>query len=137
MNLARTARLGILLLLSGCSTASFTAREAATGSPALEIAGFVIRNELAFPVTDVLIEVPATGAFGGCGNILPRSDCRTSFEQVDYAANAMIVRWKEYGQQHQTPEFVIDVPDGLDPAVPAWIEVRIYMMGQAGATLIQ
>jgi len=101
------------------------------------IAGMVIRNELPFPVTDVMINVPATGAFAGCGNILPRSECRTSFEAVDYAGNALLVSWKEYGEPHQIPEFIISIPKDLDAERPAWLEVVIFAMGQAGARLIQ
>lgn len=97
----------------------------------------VIKNGLAFPVKDVMITIPATGAFAGCGNILPRSECRTGFEAVDYFANAMIVSWTEYGKPHQTDEFVIEIPESLDRGQPVWLEVVVFAMGQAGATLVQ
>ena len=102
----------------------------------LEIYGIVIRNELAFPVTDVMIEVPATGGFAGCGNILPRSACSTKFETVHYHADPMRVSWKEYGNPHQTDEFVLRPPQ-TNPAGRFRVEVRIYAMGQAGAALIE
>jgi hypothetical protein len=124
-----------LTVLQGCSSVPVEAQEAEP--PGLSIDGMVIRNELPFPVTDVLIDVPATGAFAGCGNILPGSDCRTSFESRDYGRQALIIRWKEYGESHQTGEFVIDVPDELDRTRPAWLEVVIFAQGQAGASLIQ
>ena len=101
------------------------------------IQGIVIRNQLAFPVTDVMILVPATGNYAGCGNILGGSDCRTTIEAVDYYANAVVISWKEYGQPHQTDEFVIRDPDHLVPDKPAWLEVIIFAMGQAGAKLTQ
>ena len=101
------------------------------------VEGIIIRNELAFPVTDVMINVPATGAFAGCGNIMARSACRTTFEAVDYYANKMVISWREYGQPHQTGEFVMKQPDNLDPGRAAWVEVSIFSMGQAGARLIQ
>jgi hypothetical protein len=100
------------------------------------IDAIVIRNELAFPVTDVLIEVPATGGFAGCGFILPRSEC-TTFEAVDYRASPMRVSWKEYGEPHQTDDFVLRPPLESNPNEPFRVEVRIYAMGQAGATLRQ
>jgi hypothetical protein len=103
----------------------------------ISIDAIVIRNELAFPVTDVLIEVPATGAFAGCGNILPRSECSTSFEAVVYRANPMRISWKEYGQPHQTDEFVLQAPASMEAARAARVEVRIFAMGQAGAVLKQ
>ena len=131
-------RLALLLcvaLVAACAApGNTTGRAESTG---IVIQGIVIRNELAFPVTDVRIDVPATGDFAGCGNILGGTECRTSIEAVDYRANAVIISWKEYGTPHQTGEFVIRVPDHLDPARPAWVEVIIFAMGQAGARLIQ
>jgi hypothetical protein len=121
-------------LLVACA---LPAPENAKPEPAgIEIDGIVIRNELAFPVTDVMIEVPATGAFAGCGNILPRSACSTKFEAVIYSANPMRVRWKEYGKPHQTDDFVLQ-PQQPGSAGPFQVEVRIYAMGQAGAVLIE
>lgn len=103
----------------------------------LVIEGMRIRNELAYPVTDVMIEVPATGAFAGCGHVLPRSECSTRFETIDYLAHAMVVNWKEYGAPQKTDEFVVKVPEGLDRGRPAWLEVVIFGRGQAGAKLTQ
>jgi hypothetical protein len=97
----------------------------------------VIRNELPFPVTEVMINIPATGVFAGCGNIMQRSECRTSFEAVNYAGNALVVSWKEYGKPHKTGEFVINLPEDLVAGRPAWLEVVIFAMGQAGARFIQ
>ena len=124
-----------LTAMQGCSPVPVGAQKQEL--PGLRLDGMVIRNELPYPVTDVLIEVPATGAFAGCGNILPGSDCRTSFESRDYQHQALIISWKEYGESHQTGEFVIDIPDELDRARPAWLEVVIFARGQAGANLIQ
>jgi hypothetical protein len=122
-------------VLHGCAS---TTSEPERAEPAdVVIEGMVIRNELLFPVTDVMVNVPATGAFVGCGNILQGSECRTSFEAVDYSGNALVVSWKEYGTQHQTDEFVVDVPRNLDAGRPAWLEVVIFAMGQAGSRFIQ
>jgi hypothetical protein len=68
---------------------------------------------------------------------MARSACRTTFEAVDYYAHKMVISWKEYGQSHQTGEFVMKQQDDLDPGRPAWVEVSIFAMGQAGARLIQ
>ena len=122
-------------MLAACAAPGGDAEQPeATG---LVIQGIVIRNELAFPVTDVRIDVPATGAFAGCGNVLGGSECRTAIEAVDYRANGVVISWKEYGQPHKTDEFVIRIPDQLDPARPAWLEVIIFAMGQAGARFSQ
>ena len=124
-----------MVLGTSCATNSGDREQAEpTG---IVVAGIIIRNELAFPVTDVMINVPATGAFAGCGNIMARSACRTTFEAVDYYAHKMVVSWKEYGQAHQTGEFVMQQQDDLDPGRSAWVEVSIFAMGQAGARLIQ
>jgi len=121
--------------IASCTTIS-DGREQAEPTGII-VEGIIIRNELAFPVTDVMINVPATGAFAGCGNIMARSACRTTFEAVDYYAHKMVISWKEYGQPHQTGEFVMKQQDDLDPGRPAWVEVSIFSMGQAGARLIQ
>jgi hypothetical protein len=105
--------------------------------PALSIAGMIIRNDLLYPVTEVMIQVPETGDFAGCGNILPESDCRTSFQTVDYSGNAMVVSWKEYGQEHSTREFVVEPGRDIDASKPAWLEVTIFAAGQAGARFVQ
>lgn len=105
--------------------------------PVLAIDGIVIRNELVYPVTDVMIEVPATGAFAGCGNVLPRTACANAFPGVDYRSNAVLVRWREHGIAHSTGEFVIEIPDTLRPGEGAVVEVVIFAPGEAGARLIQ
>ena len=135
-----TGALRILVLLSGLCLFSCSSTQVKTQPnrlPEVVIEGMVIRNELLFPVTDVMISVPATGGFAGCGNIMPRSECRTSFEAVNYAADKLLVSWKEYGEPRQTGQFVIEIPKNLVPGQPAWVEVVIFAMGQAGARLVQ
>ena len=124
---------GVCAVLSAC--ASVPPSDGQFPDPSFVISGVVIRNDLPYPVTDVLIEVPATGAFAGCGNVLPRSECSNSFQHVDYRANAVIVSWKEHGQPHQTGEFAIELPDGASPGDEFLVEVIVFSPGQAGARL--
>jgi hypothetical protein len=124
----------LLLTLQSCVVASVQDPVSPIG---VSIAGMVIRNELLYPVTDVMINVPATGAFAGCGNIMPRSECRTSFETVDYSGNPMVVSWKEYGQPQTTGDFVVEPGEGIHSFGPAWLEVTIFAAGQAGAKFIR
>ncbi len=134
------SRAGSLTLLCATLLAACAAPVAENGGheeAGIVIDAIVIQNELAFPVTDVLIEVPATGGFAGCGFILPRSACSTTFEAVDYRASPMRLSWKEYGEPHQTDEFVLRPAPEADPNQSFRVEVRIYAMGQAGATLRQ
>ena len=121
-------------LLSACSPVTVSE---INPLPALSIAGMIIRNDLLYPVTEVMIQVPETGDFAGCGNILPESDCRTSFQTVDYSGNAMVVSWKEYGQEHSTRDFVVEPGRDIDASKPAWLEVTIFAAGQAGARFVQ
>ena len=134
------ARLGGLvalsLLVSACATDALESALEPTPPPLL-IEGVVIRNQLPYTIADVMIEAPATGAFAGCGNIIPRTDCSTSFPETDYQGNAVLIRWREHGEAKQLPEFGIEVPDDLEPGVPAWVEVVVFAPGQAGARLIQ
>lgn len=129
----------LLLLLLPCLLAA-CASQGAEQEPfidsGIKIEGIVISNELVYPVTDVMAEVPATGEFAGCGNILPRSRCSTSFPAADYRGNAIVVRWAEYGEAHSTDEFVIKVPKDMTPGSIAWLEVIVFARGQAGARLI-
>ncbi len=129
------AGLGAAAILQGCATA--TASDSKVSQPGVVIEGIEIRNELAYPVTDVMIEVPATGAFAGCGNLLPRSGCSNAFEGVDYRSTAVVIRWKERGAAHSTGEFVIKIPADLQPGRPAVVEVVITAPGEAGARLVQ
>lgn len=129
------AGLGAAAMLQGCATAATGGDK--VGQPEVVIEGIVIRNELAYPVTDVMIEVPATGAFAGCGNLLPRTACSNAFAGVDYRSNAAVIRWKERGAEHSTGEFVIEIPAELRPGTPAVVEVVIFAPGEAGARLVQ
>lgn len=122
-------------LLAGCAAVP----EDQSGEPQGEyvIAGMVIRNELVYPVTDVMIEVPATGAFAGCGNIMPRTACSTTFERIDYRRNALVVSWKEYGQPRQTDAFILQIPQTARPGDAFLVEVSVFAPGQAGARLVE
>lgn len=123
-----------LFLLSACSPVTVTEIES---RPDVWIAGMTIRNDLPYPVTAVMIKIPATGAFAGCGNILHQSACRTSFEAVAYSGEDMLVSWKEHGQEHSTKEFALE--PGIDIMVdkPVWLDVTIFAPGQAGARFAQ
>jgi len=126
--------LACVLMLAACASAPVAE---VSSRPAVSIAGMIIRNDLLYPVTEVMINVPETGAFAGCGNIMPESSCQTSFETVDYSGHAMVVSWKEYGQSHSTKEFVVEPGKTIDVYKPAWLEVTIFAAGQAGAKFVQ
>lgn len=124
----------LLGLLQSCSTAE--PKPVQPESSGINIEGIIIRNQLAYPVTDVMVEVPATGDFAGCGNIFQRTACSTSFPAADYRRNAIVIRWKEHGEPQSTDEFIVTVPDGIVPGTNAWLEVIVFAKGQAGARLI-
>ena len=115
---------------------------ACTGAPereeavVAEIDGIVIRNDLAYPVHDVLAEVPATGGFAGCGMILRRSQCTIAFPAAAYRRNPLIVRWVEYGESHATDDILLEPPTDVGNPAGWWLEVVIFAPGQAGARLI-
>lgn len=124
----------IFLLLTACG--SLPAAGARAEPQAFVVRGMVIRNELPYPVTQVMITVPLTGAFAGCGNILPRTECSTTFQEVDYRGNPMVVSWREYGAAQQTDEFVVEPPESADPGRQLMLEVVVFAPGQAGARLV-
>jgi hypothetical protein len=132
----RSAVLGaVCCLVAACSTAGLGKSRPVESSVTVE--GVIIRNELVYTVNDVLIQVPATGGFAGCGNILPRSDCRTSFQAVDYRQNAIQVTWAEHGDPKRTDEFIVELPPDIQPGDAIWLEVVIYSPGLAGARFVQ
>ena len=124
----------VCALLIGCATGLHEERPSPGQS--VVISGVVIRNELPYPVTDVMIEVPATGGFAGCGNILPSSECSNTFQDTDYRFNAMLIRWSEHGQPHQTDPFNLELPPSASPGDAFNVEVIVFAPGQAGARLV-
>jgi hypothetical protein len=124
----------LLTVLSACAMSPEDG--AATADSGIEIAGIIIRNDLAYPVTDVMVEVPATRRFAGCGNILPRSQCSTALPEAAYRQNAITIRWREYGREHAMEPFVVRVPDSMPEGTVAWLMVLVYAPGQAGAKLV-
>ena len=124
----------VILAASCASTGPKTRQPADTG---VDIAGIVFHNALNYTVTEVMALVPATGGFAGCGNILPRSDCSTSFTSVDYRRNPILVTWREHGEAQATDEFTVDLPTGAGRDDSFWLEVVIYAPGLAGARFVQ
>lgn len=129
------ATLGLLYLLGAC--ASSPPRDGQAHSDGIEIAGIIIRNGLTYSVYDVMVVAPVSGAFAGCGNILPRTGCRTSFPARDYRKNPIVVNWVERGEPKNTDEIVAEVPEYAEPGDAFWLEVIIYAPGLAGAKLVR
>lgn len=123
------------LVLLACSTAEKA--EPVPPSSGIVIKGFIIRNQLPYPVTEVMLEIPATGGFAGCGNILANSYCESGFQQADYRANEVVVSWKEWGKPFKTEPFKLTVPADMVAGTLAAIEVLIFSPGQAGAKLVR
>lgn len=131
---AALARCGLCLtLLSACATGP--TREPQPAIPGIQVEGFVIRNELPYTLNNLMIEVPATGAFAGCGTIPPRSECSNTFEHVDYRGHAAVISWTEHGEPQTTDEFVVDLPDGVMPGDVFVLEIVVFAPGRAGARL--
>ena len=134
MTLRRCLLACLVSVVCGCAPVKHQVAESKDSG--IDIDGIIIRNQLLYPVTDVMVEVPATGDFAGCGNILGRSQCSTSFPSADYRQNAIVVSWKEYGEAHRTAEFVVKVPAAMQPGSSAWLEIIVFASGQAGARLV-
>jgi hypothetical protein len=128
---------GVLTLCLASACAGRVVEAPSDSGEGVEIDSFVIRNELPFTVTDVYIESPETGNFAGCGTILPKTECQNTFPARAYRRNGVIISWNELGVAQSTGEFVVEVPDGLQPGQATVLEVIIYSRGQAGARLIQ
>ena len=137
--LASKLRPGFLLatsvLVCACASNRTQAPDPTLSDMAIE--AIVIRNELAYGVTDVQILAVNTGRFAACGNLMAGTACRTDFETTALYAGKAVVTWKERGQPQTTGEFVIEAPEDFDPARPAWLEVIIFAPGDAGARIEQ
>lgn len=124
----------IVSLLAGACAA--TPESPPQTAPRLEITGIEIRNELAYPVSDVRVLVSATGEFVACSQIMGGTACQTSFPLRSYRGNAMRVTWNEHGEPQVLDDFVLKAPDWLAPGKPAWLQIVIFAPGDAGARLL-
>ena len=88
-------------------------------------------------VSAVRLLVPVTGNFVSCGNISPESRCATTFPETDYTGNPVEITWSQGGQIYSTGQFVIQLPDDLDPERPAVVQIVITGPGSAGAMIFQ
>ena len=98
----------MFLLAAGCAVTPENAPQAA--APRLEIAGIEIRNELAYPVSEVRVLVSATGEFVTCSQVMGGTACQTSFPLRSYRGNAMRVTWVEHGEPQVLDDFVLKAP---------------------------
>ena len=135
-NSFRAACVGALAagLLPACAAPPERAEE--VGGPAILVSGLEIRNDLPYPVDNVMIRVPATGAFAGCGSILSQSVCANRFEDIDYRNHPVSISWSERGQHHTTGEFRIERPEHRGPDTEYRVLVVVFAPGQAGARYV-
>ena len=122
----------VVLGLAACAPV----RDAGSRAPLAEIDGIEIRNDLAYPVYDVMIEIPSTGGFAGCGMILQRSRCATTFPSAAYRGETLAIRWTEHGEPQGIDDVVLEPPEGAGQAPRVRLEVTIFAPGQAGARLL-
>ena len=120
-----------MLLLVAC-----VSRPLDNTSP-LQIEGLVIENQTQMWVAAARLLVPLTGNFVSCGNISPQSSCATTFPETDYTGNPVEITWSQGGQIYSTGQFVIQLPDDLDPDRPVVVQVIITGTGSAGAMILQ
>ena len=119
------------LLLMTCASMSVE------NTPPLQVEGLVINNQTQMWVSAARLLVPVTGNFVSCGNISPQSSCATTFPETDYTGNPVEITWSQGGQIYSTGQFVIQLPDDLDPDRPAVVQIIITGAGLAGAMLVQ
>ena len=97
----------------------------------------MIENQTQMWVAAARLLVPLTGNFVSCGNISPQSSCATTFPETDYTGNPVEITWSQGGQIYSTGQFVIQLPDDLDPDRPVVVQVIITGTGSAGAMILQ
>ena len=119
------------LLLMACASRSVES------APPLQIEGLVINNQTQMWVSAARLLVPVTGNFVSCGNISPQSSCATTFPETDYTGNPVEITWSQGGQIYSTGQFVIQLPDDLDPDRPGVVQIIIAGAGSAGAMIVQ
>lgn len=126
-------------LLTGLCTLSLIACASpfVDDTPPLKLEGLVFNNQTRMWVSAVRLLVPLTGNFVSCGNISPESRCATTFPETDYTGNPIEITWSQGGQIYSTGQFVIQLPDDLDPERPAAVQIVITGPGSAGAMIVQ
>ncbi len=126
-------------LLTGLCTLSLVACASplVNDAPPLKLEGLVFENQTRMWVSAVRLLVPVTGNFVSCGNISPQSSCATTFPETDYTGNPVEITWSQGGQIFSTGQFVIQLPDDLDPERPAVVQIVITGPGSAGAMILQ
>jgi len=126
---------GLILgvLLSACAPVEVPLPE----TNGVQIDGLMIRNQLAYAVTEVQILALSTGNFVSCGNISARTACSTGFPNRYYTQGKLVVSWKERTVPQSTQEFVVEIDETINTGQPAWIEVIIFSPGEAGARFVQ
>jgi len=105
--------------------------------PPVQITGMVIENQTEMYVSAVRLLVPVTGQYVSCGNILPESQCSTSFPEAAYTGNPVEITWSQGGQIHSTGQFVLQIPGDFDEHKTAVVRVVIAGPGSAGAMIVE
>ncbi len=126
---------GLILgvLLSACAPVEVPP----PGTNGVQIDGLMIRNQLAYAVTEVQILALSIGNFVSCGNILAKTACSTGFPNRYYNQGKLVVSWKERAVPQSSKEFVVEIDETINTGQPAWIEVIIFSPGEAGARFVQ
>ena len=116
------------VLVSACATAR---------QPAYQLNEIAVLNLSRSLVQDVTIRVVSGERSFSCGNIAPRGVCSNRFAAREYQRNPIQIAWVFGNSANQTREFVLEVPPGLDPAMPLRGVLEITPQGAVRAYLEQ
>lgn len=100
------------------------------------IEGLTIHNGTGGVVRSVTVLVPATGRFVSCGNILPRSQCSTTFPATVHQGHAVRVEWQQGGETWTVGPFVVAAPEGATEQSTVQAQVILSGPGAAGARFV-
>lgn len=124
-----------LCLLALGSLLAACAGSSATTPPTLRVEGLSFENRSGSPISQIRLEVPATGGFVSCGHIAPGNVCSSRFPGVTYGGEPVRVSWVQGGQPWSTGELRLSPGKAVRDAGAGVVRVLVLAPGSAGVQL--
>lgn len=106
------------------------------GAPPTEpvrVGGLVFHNNTLQPLEDVRLQVPKTGGFISCNQILQGRQCATTFPSRLYRGTPVIISWRQGGEQFSSGKIQIQSRQKSVPGKVATVYVTLNIDGSVEA----
>lgn len=129
--------LRVVVVLTGLALATGCIGPHTVEDSGIVIDGLQFNNPTPDTLTDIQLQVIATGELVGCSHIPPGGQCSTRFPLRRYRGNEVEISWFHHKRRLSTGRLVIVVPPEPPAGVPLTVKVNIDSGGQAQAVLAQ